>query len=339
MDDIIEVLKMAIEREKESRQHYLEAAQKSTEPETRILLEQLAQDEMEHWKILEAQLSLLAEAEAGPHLKPTEEHHEETEISCEQELEGTKRAFEVLTETKRALEELQRSKEEFYSMVTHDLRSPLISLVAFTKKLLTSLEGKIPEKDYRKLYWIWNEAKRLEEFVNNFLDLTHLTSEKFSLNQQPLNPRVVVNEVIDTLQPQAKERGQHFEVKMQKVPWLNVDEWSIKRLFMNLLSNAIRHGRPEGVIEIGGATEREEEDTMVLFWVKDDGQGIAEKDLPHIFEKFYSHTTSQRGSGLGLTIARQIVEAHGGRIWAESREGAGAIFYFSLPMVKEKNSE
>lgn len=334
-DDIIKILKVAIEKEIESYQTYLEAAQKSNDPEIKFLLEQLAQDEVGHREILEAQVALLAQVEGiplpqGKPLKEAQGQEETTDLeTCKLELEGIKRAAKVLAEAKREIEELQSSKEEFYSMVTHDLRSPLISMVAFSKKLLTSLQAKIAEKDHQKLYWIWSEAKKLEEFVNNFLDLTQLTSGKFIFNPQPLDPRAVVDGVIETLHPQAKERGQHFEVKMGGVPWVEADEWAIGRLFMNLLGNAVRHGSTGGIIEVGG----EGKNNMVRFWVKDDGPGISEKDLPHIFDKFYTDAKGQRGSGLGLAIAREVVQAHGGRIWAESKEGEGSTFYFTLPMV------
>ena len=101
---------------------------------------------------------------------------------------------------------------------------------------------------------------------------------------------------------------------------------------MNLLTNAVLHGRTGGAIEVGG----EEEDGMIRFWVKDDGPGIREKDLPYIFEEFHTGTAGRKGSGLGLAIAHQVVQTHGGRIWVESREGEGATFYFTLPKLQEK---
>ena len=75
---------------------------------------------------------------------------------------------------------------------------------------------------------------------------------------------------------------------------------------------------------------------MIRFWVKDDGPGIREKDLPHIFEEFHTSAAGRKGSGLGLAIAHQVVQTHGGRIWVESREGEGATFYFTLPKMQEK---
>ncbi len=337
--DIVKILKAAIEKEIEAYQAYREAAQRANDPEARSLLEQLALDEVGHREVLEAQLALMAEAEGIPLPagKPLKKPHGREEAAfdmvletCKLELEGVKRAAKVLAETKQEIENLQRSKDDFYSMVTHDLRSPLISLVTFSKKLLTSLQGKIPEKDYQKLQWIWSEAKGLEELVNNFLDLARLTSDRYVLSRQTLDPHAVARGVIETLDPQAKERGQRFEVKMHGVPWLEADEWAIKRLMMNLLGNAVRHGRTGGIIEVGG----EGEDEMVRLWVRDDGPGISEKDLPHIFDKFYTNTRGHRGSGLGLAIAREIVETHGGRIWVETKEGEGCTFYFTLPRVK-----
>ena len=104
---------------------------------------------------------------------------------------------------------------------------------------------------------------------------------------------------------------------------------------MNLLSNAVLHGSAGGTIEVGG----EGEDGMVRFWVKDDGPGIPAHDLPHIFEKFHTDAAGKRGSGLGLVIVHQVVTAHGGRIWVESAEGAGATFYFTLPKAHGEKKE
>ena len=98
---------------------------------------------------------------------------------------------------------------------------------------------------------------------------------------------------------------------------------------MNLLTNAVLHGRSGGIIEVGG----EEENGMIRFWVKDDGPGIPEKDLPHIFEQFHTAAAERKGSGLGLTIAHQVVQAHGGSISAWSAEQEGTEFTVMLPLA------
>jgi signal transduction histidine kinase len=336
MADIREILKKAIEKETAASQEYLEAAQKTTDPEAKSLLKQLAQDEARHRKVLETQLAFLTKAEGMSH-PPTPPKKEEplpdlAIETCEVELEGATRATEVLAEAKQEIKKTQQAKEELYAMVTHDLRSPLISMGAFAKRLLTSLQQKIPDKDLQKLQRIWSEARRLEGFVSNFLDLARLTSGADTLKRQPVDPRLVVNEEIEALLPQAKEKGLHIEVKMPGAHWVEADAWAIRRLFMNLLDNAVYHGRTGGNIEVGS----EGEDGMVRFWVKDDGPGIPEKDLPHIFEKFHTDVAGRRGSGLGLAIAHQVVAAHGGRIWAESAEGKGTTFFFTLPEAQEK---
>jgi signal transduction histidine kinase len=332
MDDVREILLKAIGKETTAFQEYLEAAKKTSDPEAKSLLEQLAQDELRHRKVLETQLALLVEeGETARQHRPMEKDasRDLEGESCEVELEGAKRATSVLAEAKREIEETQKAKEELYAMATHDLRSPLISIVAFAKKLLTSLQGKVSDAEHQKLHWIWSEARKLEGFVSNFLDLARLTAGAVELNRQPIDPRLVVDEEIEALSPQINDKGLHVEVTMSGVPWVEVDTWAVKRLFMNLLSNAVLHGSSGGTIEVGG----EEEDGMVRFWVKDDGPGIPEKDLPHIFETFHTDA-SKRGSGLGLPIALQVVQAHDGLIWVESVAGSGATFYFTLPKAK-----
>jgi len=339
MDDIRAILQKAIEREKAAYHEYLEASQKTTDPAAKSLLEQLARDEARHRQALEIQLALLIEAERIALLK---EHAEKEEPAsdldgetCELELEGVKRAAEVLAEAKREIEKTQEAKEEFYAMVTHDLRSPLISMEAFAKKLLTSLQDKVSDKEHQKLQWIWSEVRRLEGFVSNFLDLARLTSGAGTLKREPFDPRVVIDEELEALLPQAHEKGLNVEVKMRGVPWVEADQWAVKRLLMNLLDNAVLHGKRGGNIEVGA----QEADDIVRFWVKDDGPGIPEKDLPYIFEKFHTGAAGRRGSGLGLAIARQVVEAHGGRIWVESKEGEGAAFFFTLPRAQGKKND
>jgi signal transduction histidine kinase len=329
MDEVRKILQRAIEQEAASYRKYLDAARETTDPEAKSLLEQLARDEARHRRILKVQLALLTEVPQGPS-KEEDSRGDCEATACELELQGTARAARVLAEAKQQIEKAQQAREEFYAMVTHDLRSPLISMEAFAKKLLTSLRNKISDKERQKLQWIWKETGRLQGFVSKFLDLTRLSSGTSTLHHEPLNPRAVVDAELKTLLPQARERGLHIEVNMRGVPWVEADAWAVKRIFMNLLDNAVLHGRKGGTIEVGAQGE----EGVVRFWVKDDGPGIRAKDLPHIFERFHTDAEGQRGSGLGLAIVRQAVQAHGGRIWAESKEGEGAIFYFTLPKAQ-----
>jgi signal transduction histidine kinase len=328
---ITDILRTAIAKEQESYAEYLQAADEAPDTETKQVLLQLAEDELRHVEVLQAELAQMAGQGDLPATGPvrSRERTDVPEESCEVELEGVKRAVTVLAEAKRELESLRQSKEDFYAMVTHDMRAPLVSLVAFSERLLSSLRGKISAKEYERLQWIWNEGKWLEEFVNNVLAVTRLSSASQTMEPEPLDVLSVVSEVMESLYPQVNERGQSFDVRLVGLPLIYADAWAVKRLFMNLLNNAVRHGRSGGIIEIGG----EDAGDMVRFWVKDDGPGVSEKDLPHIFEKFYTDTKGRRGSGLGLAIARDVVEAHGGLIWAESKEGRGATFFVTLPKV------
>ena len=333
MVDIREILQKAIENEATAYQEYLEAAQETTDPEAKSLLKQLAQDEARHRKVLETQLALLLEAKGAPKKEGVLGDLEGE--SCEVELEGAKRAASMLAEAKREIEKAQHAKDELYAMVTHDLRSPLISMVAFAKKLLTSLQNKVSEKEYQKLQWIWNEARTLEGFVTDFLDLARLTSDKVVLDFQPLDPRQMVDEALEPLRPQIQDKMLHVEVTLGGLPRVEADAWAVRRLFMNLLTNAVLHGSSGGTIKVGG----QDENGMIRFWVKDDGPGIREQDLPHIFEEFHTGAAGRKGSGLGLAIAHQVVQTHGGRIWVESKEGEGATFYFTLPKTQAKKGD
>jgi len=322
------ILRKALEREARAYRSYLETAQNASDVHVKYLFQQLANDQLGHIEIIQAQLAVLDNPDAGaPPLLSSETPAGGNALACEREFEGVKRAVRVLAEARQEIETLQESREELYSMVTHDLRSPLVSLVSLSKRLMMSCRNRVTEREYEKLRWIWNESRRLEEFVNNMLALTQFRSDTFSLKTKALDPHALAQEVIESVEPQVRDQEQYVDLELWGMPPVQVDEWAFKRLMMNLVSNAVRYGRPGGRIRIGGRQQGEE----ILFWVKDQGSGISSKDLPHVFDKFYTDATARRGSGLGLAIARQAVEAHGGQIWVESEEGKGATFYFTLP--------
>jgi len=214
--------------------------------------------------------------------------------------------------------------------VVHELRTPLTSIVGYSKILLTTEELE-PALQRRFLETIHREAKRLNTMINDFLDLVRLESGRVGIVKGPVSLRHLIQETVALLRPQAEARRISINIVMPPdLPTLMADEARLKQVLINLLNNAIKYNRDEGLIEI--KVERGEKEVRVS--VRDTGRGIAPHDLPRIFDKFYrgSDEVSSLGTGLGLSIAKQIVEAHGGTISVESELGKGSTFTFTLPL-------
>jgi signal transduction histidine kinase len=175
-------------------------------------------------------------------------------------------------------------------------------------------------------------ADRLAELVDNLLELTRLQAGRTRLRREPCDLREVAQRLAGAIEPLAQARDQRVEVDfpVEPVPAL-VDVGYLERALLNLLSNAQTYGRSGGIIRLS----LERRSGEVAFAVADDGPGIAAADQAHLFERFYRPETEatrhRQGSGLGLPIARAMVELHGGRIWVDSTPGAGTTLWVVLP--------
>jgi two-component system phosphate regulon sensor histidine kinase PhoR len=173
---------------------------------------------------------------------------------------------------------------------------------------------------------------RLAQMVNNFLDLTRLESGRIGLEEQMVNLGSLAQEVVDQFFPQALERNITLSLKMpDDFPELKGDPNRLKQAMASLVDNAIKYNREGGLVEIILAHGHVRGQVSV----RDTGVGIAPADLELIFNKFYrvkSEADKVSGAGLGLSLAKQIIQAHGGDIWVESQLGSGSCFTFSLPL-------
>lgn len=220
-------------------------------------------------------------------------------------------------------------QSDFISDLVHELRTPMTSIIGYSKLMLDHEFD--PATKRRFLETIYREATRLSGLINDFLDLVRLESGRAKVNKKPTQLRQLLEECIAIMRPQADSR----KIKLKLIappllPLILADEDRLRRVVLNLLSNAIKFNRDEGLVEVKVETAEKE----VRVSVSDTGIGILPEELPHIFEKFYRGRSEEEipGSGLGLSIARQIVEAHGGRIWVESTPGQGSTFTFTIPM-------
>jgi PAS domain S-box-containing protein len=227
---------------------------------------------------------------------------------------------------------LERQKDEFFANVSHDLRTPLAAIMASLGVVLANEPADMPAPLHQMLANSEQAAERMAGLVDNLLELTRMQAGRVRLLYAPHDLRELARRMADTIAPLAQTRGQRVELDLPGDPTLAVvDAQRLEQALLNLLSNAHKYGREGGTIRLSLARRPDE----VVLAVADDGPGIAAADQEHIFERYYRSEAEarrhQQGSGLGLPIARALVELHGGRLWVESRQGAGATFWIVLP--------
>jgi len=236
--------------------------------------------------------------------------------------------FRDVTE-RRAIERL---KSEFVSTVSHELRTPLTSIRGALGLLSSGLLGPIAKKAQRMLEIAVNNTDRLIRLINDILDLERIDSGKVELVRAPVTANAVMVQAADGLQSMADEAGVRLVVEPATATlWGDSDR--IIQTLTNLLGNAIKFSPRDTTVTLSGvARERD-----FLFSVADQGRGVPEEKLKTIFERFSqvdaSDSRDKGGSGLGLAICKSIVDAHGGRIWAEKNDPAGSRFQFTIPLA------
>ncbi len=234
-------------------------------------------------------------------------------------------------ELERRLRSDEETSSSLMGLVAHEIRTPLTAIKAYTETLLDTLANPHTPRE-RFLGIINDECDRLSRLVTDILDLSRLESGQRPLRLARVELENLVREVVESLRPLAATRQVQVKVVAAKELVVEADSDLLRRLFVNLASNALKFAPVAGHVTIG--VEAQEDDWMAV--VEDDGPGIPPEDLPHVFERFFrgSRPGDQEveGTGLGLAIARGIVELHGGRVWAESTPGRGSRFCVSLPM-------
>jgi len=228
-------------------------------------------------------------------------------------------------------------RRDFISNLSHELRTPLASLKALTETLQDgALED--PPAARRFIYQIQTEVDALTQMVTELLELSRIESGRLALEVKPVAPYDLLTSAAQRMNLQADRAGLTLRVDCtDDLPEVNIDLQRLEQVLVNLIHNAVKFTRAGGeivlladIVPTRGAGTGE-----VRFAVRDTGIGIPEEDVPRIFERFYRVDKSRAGSGtgLGLSIAKHIVEAHGGKIWAESVERQGSTFYFTIPIV------
>jgi signal transduction histidine kinase len=240
----------------------------------------------------------------------------------------------LLEESVGARDRADASRRDLIAAVSHDLRTPLASLRAMNEALADGIVDD-PATQARYLSTMRAQIDRLSGLIDDLFELSQIDAGALRLDLQLVAPSDLVSDLIEGLRPQAEVRAIALrgEVASGLAP-APMAAGKVERVIENLVTNGIRHTPAGGSVTISVAPAGD--GAGLLFTVADTGEGIAAEDLPHIFERFYrgekSRSRATGGAGLGLAIARGIVEAHGGRIWAESRHGEGTRVTFTLPL-------
>jgi len=244
--------------------------------------------------------------------------------------------IEVNAHLQEEIEERNRAEKtlaDFTAMVVHDLRSPLSNVVSIAESLQSGLFGSVNEEQSKWLWKIETNCKSLIENVSDFLELSKIDAGHIELVRKPVDLEALIHEILLEHSIQANKRRISLRCRIEReLPTTWVDPRRLYQVLSNLLGNALKFSDDGGDIEVGAIRSGNE----VKAWVKDTGIGISSDEIGQIFEKYRQASSGRnsghKGTGLGLVICKKIVEAHDGRIWAESQDGRGATFFFSLPV-------
>ncbi len=223
-----------------------------------------------------------------------------------------------------------RSRDDVLAVVAHDLRNPLHAISIAANTLLL----RFPDSTTRRsIHRIMRGTQRADRIVQDLLEINAIATNGFTIDTRPVETAELVLTALESQHGPASEASVIVATDLSPdLPRLEADEERLLEVLENLIGNALKFTSAGGTIVVGAARKEGE----VLIWVKDSGSGIAPEQLPHIFDRFWqARKKERRGTGLGLTICKAIVEAHGGQIWAETTAGAGTTLFFTVPSVAE----
>ncbi len=236
--------------------------------------------------------------------------------------------------------QVQQMKNDFVSHVSHELKTPLASITAYTEMLA---DGEVDDEGTKKEFYsvIQNQAQRLNRLIESILSCSRIESGLIKVNKEPASLTMLIEEQLQMIKGYAEEKN--IEIIGQKpivFDQVNVDKDMIREVIVNLLSNAVKYTPSGGSVKIG--TEVNEGASLARISVTDTGVGIPEDEIEHVFDKFYrvsSNEKQAKGTGLGLNLVKQIVErVHDGHVFVTSQVGVGSTFGFELPLAKKQGA-
>ena len=248
------------------------------------------------------------------------------------------RNIEELRSANERLKELDRMKASFFSMISHELRHPLTVAKGYLELIETGSGGEVTAEMRRYLHIINDNFDHLAEMIDDLLDLSRMESGRYHIQRQAVRPSGIINHTIQAFTASAHEKELGLESQLpESLPLVSADPLRVVQVLTNLLQNAIKFTPNGGTITVSAC----ESGPDVQFSVTDTGIGIPPVELNRIFDRFYQvrrDDSNLGGAGLGLAICKEIIRLHGGRIWAESEEGHGSRFFFTLPRAVEEQS-
>jgi len=237
----------------------------------------------------------------------------------------------ILLQDRTQIKKVEELRQTFVSNVSHELRTPLTTLKALQETLQDCIDSD-PDAAKRFLGHMDIEIDKLTQMVLELLDLSRIESGRAEMRKTITDVKQLLQLPVERMKPQADRAGLSLIINCPPdLPMVNVDAEQIERVLMNLIHNSIKHTAPGGEIIVSAAIS----ENQMMIKVSDNGEGISQQDLPRIFERFYKtdQARASGGTGLVLAIAKHIIEAHAGKIDADSRPGEGATFTITLPLA------
>jgi PAS domain S-box-containing protein len=252
---------------------------------------------------------------------------------AEQQIHSLEQSYTAELEARhKEAERLNQLKSEFIASVSHELRTPLHTIIGFAELLGEEGVGSLNEKQRRFVHHIQTDSEHLLGLINDVLDLSRIEAGGLVVRTETLSLQAAITEAVNAIRPQAS--GKHVVVREDRIPNASVvaDPLRMRQILYNLLSNGVKFTDPGGEVVVTATVDED----FIEITVADTGIGISLEECGRIFDKFYQvgYTTTgvRQGTGLGLTICKQLVEIQCGRIWVESEPGKGSRFHFTLPI-------
>jgi signal transduction histidine kinase len=245
-------------------------------------------------------------------------------------------ATKELRTSNAMLRRLDKAKDEFVSMASHQLRTPLTSVKGYISMVLEGDAGKVSESQRQLLDQAFNSSERMVRLIDDFLNVSRIQNGKFIIDKHPIDLSKIVTQELDSLQSNALAHKTKFIYNAPKdFPIINIDEGKIRQVIMNFADNALYYSNDNSSVEITLTTEGEN----AILKVKDSGIGVPRDEQAELFTKFYRASNARRqrpdGTGVGLYLAKRIITAHGGKMIFESIQDKGSTFGFSMPLKQD----
>jgi signal transduction histidine kinase len=244
-------------------------------------------------------------------------------------------ATKELRTSNAQLHQLDEAKDEFISMASHQLRTPLTSIKGYISMLIDGDAGKISKEQQHLLQEVFISSERMVRLISDFLNVSRLQTGKFMIDKHPANLTKIVAQELESLEPNAASHKVTFEFnKPKNIPELQIDVNKIQQVIMNFCDNALYYSKENSKIIVKLMLVK----GFVELTVKDSGIGVPDAEQEQLFGKFFRATNARKqrpdGTGVGLFLAKKVIDAHGGKIFFLSKEGKGSTFGFRLPVKK-----